>query len=104
MCLGQSAPAATTNTDIYTVPSATQTIVSTIAVCNRGATNATFSVAVRVAGAALANQHYLAYQATVVANQTTTMTLGVGMSTTDVITVWASAAQLSFSAFGVQNP
>jgi hypothetical protein len=36
--LGQSAPAATTEANVYTVPSATQTIVSTITVANRAAT------------------------------------------------------------------
>lgn len=45
--LGQSAPAATTNTDAYTVPAATQTVVSTITVCNRAATGGTYRIAVR---------------------------------------------------------
>lgn len=102
--VGQSAPAATTNTDLYTVPAATQAIVSTLAICNRAATATTYRVAVRPAGAALANQHYLVYDAAVAANTTTTITIGMSLATTDVITVYAGAATVSFTAFGVENP
>ena len=45
--LGQSNPAATTATTLYTVPSATSTVISTITICNQAATAATFRVAVR---------------------------------------------------------
>ena len=98
--LGQSAPSATTATTLYTVPSATQTVVSTIAVSNRAATAATYRIAIRPAGAALANQHYIAYDSTVAANDSTMLTIGITLATTDVITVYASTANLSFSAFG----
>lgn len=98
--LGQSAPSATTATTLYTVPSATSTIVSTITVCNRDSSAGTFRVAVRPAGASLANQHYLAYDAAISANNTTCLTLGITLATTDVITVYASSANMSFSAFG----
>jgi hypothetical protein len=98
--LGQVAPSATTNTTLETVPSATQAVVSTITVCNRAATSATYRIAVRPAGATLANEHYIAYDATVAANDSTFITIGVTLSATDVITVYASSANLSFSAFG----
>jgi hypothetical protein len=35
--LGQAAPTANTLTDVYTVPSATQAVISTITVCNQTA-------------------------------------------------------------------
>ena len=98
--LGQVAPSATTNTTLETVPSATQAVVSTIAVCNRGATSATYRIAVRPAGATLANEHYIAYDATITANNSTFITVGLTLATTDVVTVYASNANLSFSAFG----
>jgi hypothetical protein len=98
--LGQVAPSATTNTTLDTVPSATQCIVSTIAVCNRAATAATYRIAVRPAGATLANEHYIAYDSTITANNSTFITIGVTLAATDVITVYASTANLSFSAFG----
>jgi len=73
--LGQSAPSATTATDVYTVGSGKQAIVSTITVANRSATARTYRIAVRPAGAVLANQHYLAYDVTLAANDTTALTL-----------------------------
>ena len=98
--LGQSNPAATTATTLYTVPSATQAVVSTIVVANLTATAATFRIAVRVAGAALASSQYVAYDITVGASDSTTVTLGITLGATDVITVYGSTANITFSAFG----
>ena len=97
--LGQSNPSATTATTLYTVPAATSTIVSTIAVANLG-TSGTYRIAIRPAGASLANQHYIAYDGALNANDTVTYTLGITLATTDVITVYASSASFAFSAFG----
>lgn len=99
--LGQSAPSATTATTLYTVPSATSAVVSTINVCNRG-TAASFRIAVRPAGAALANQHYLAYDTPIPGSDSISVTIGVSLATTDVVTVYASSANLSFSVFGAE--
>jgi glucose-6-phosphate dehydrogenase assembly protein OpcA len=98
--LGQSNPAATTATTLYTVPASTSTVVSTIVVANLAATSATFRIAVRVAGAALANSQYVAYDVTVGASDSTALTLGITLGATDVITVYASTANLTFTAFG----
>jgi hypothetical protein len=98
--LAQSAPSATTNTDIYTVGSGKQAIVSTITVANRSASARTYRIAIRPAGATLANQHYIAYDVSVLANDTTALTLGITLTATDVVTVYASTADLSFGIFG----
>lgn len=98
--LGQSAPSATTNTDVYTVPSSTQTIISTISVCNRSQGELQFRIAVRPNGASISNEHYIAYDAKVAGNDSTFITVGVTADAGDVITVYASAANLSFSVFG----
>jgi hypothetical protein len=98
--LGQSNPSATTATTLYTVPSATQAVVSTIVVANLTATAATFRIAVRVAGATLANSQYVAYDITVGASDSTTITLGLTLGAADVITVYGSTANITFSAFG----
>ena len=98
--LGQSAPSATTNTDVYTVGAGKQAIVSTITVANRSATARTYRIAIRPAGATLANQHYIAYDVTLAANDTTALTLGITLTATDVVTVYASTTDLSFGIFG----
>jgi glucose-6-phosphate dehydrogenase assembly protein OpcA len=98
--LGQANPSATTATTLYTVPSSTSTVVSTVVICNQTATAATFRLSVRPAGGAQTNAMYLAYDVTVGASDSTALTLGITMATTDVLTVYASTATLSFTAFG----
>lgn len=100
--LGQSAPSATTNTDVYTVPSATSAVISTITVANRDSSAATYRVAVRPLGATIANQHYIVYGTQVPANDTISLTLGITLAATDVVTVYASTANLSFNLFGAE--
>lgn len=98
--LGQVNPSATTATDVYTVPSATQTIVSTISVCNLTQGELSFRIAIRPNAEALATKHYIAYDAKVAGNDTTFITVGATCDAADVITVYASSANLSFSVFG----
>lgn len=98
--LGQSNPSATTNTTLYTVPSSKEAVVSSLSICNLASSSATYRIAIRPAGASLANQHYLAYDVTVGAADTTIITVGITLATTDVITVYASTANLVFHAYG----
>ena len=98
--LGQSNPSATTATALYTCPSATEAVISTIVVCNQAASDATYRISVRPDGATLAAQHYLAYDVTVGASDSTTLTLGITLDASDVLEVYASTATLSFNAFG----
>ena len=98
--LGQAAPSATTNTNLYTVPASTQAVVSTIVVTNRSASIVAYRIAVRPAGAVVANQHFIAYDVNVDPLDSTAITLGITLNATDIITVYAGTANLSFSAFG----
>lgn len=98
--LGQSNPSATTATTLYTVPSATEAVISTITVCNQASTAATYRIAVRPDGASLAAQHYVAFDVSLPGNATDTLTLGITVNASDVITVYASSATMSFNAFG----
>lgn len=100
--LGQAAPAATTSTDLYTVPSATSAIISTVVITNRSTSPATFRLSQSLAGATLANKDYLAYDVAISSNSFITLTLGITMATTDKLRVYASTADLSFSAFGTE--
>jgi hypothetical protein len=98
--LGQQDPAATTLTTLYTVPAATMTIISAINVCNRSATPTTFRIAIRPAGAGIANQHYIAYDAEMLGNEIYSIADGITLATTDVVSVYATLATLSFNLFG----
>ena len=98
--LGQNTPVSNTATTLYTVPSLTNTVCSTISVCNSSANSATFRIALRPAGEALNIKHYINYDTTVAGNDSMYISLGITLATTDVITVYSSSANLSFSAFG----
>jgi hypothetical protein len=98
--LGQSNPSANTDTTLYTVPSATQAVVSTLSIANISATSTTFRVAVRPAGATLANSHYIAFDAPLLGNDSIHLSLGVSLAATDVVTVRAGTANVAFSLFG----
>lgn len=100
--LGQSNPAATTNTNLYTVPAGRQAVAATILVANQGSTSATYRIAIRPAGATLAAQHYIAFDTPITGNNTTAFTLGFGLAATDIITVYASTANLSFTVSGTE--
>lgn len=97
--LGQVKPAATTATTLYTVPSATSTVCSTLVICNQGVST-TVRVAIRPAGATLSAEHYILYDTTVNANDSVFLTVGVSLATTDVVTVYAGTATVSFNLFG----
>jgi len=100
--LGQVAPSATTDTTVYTVPSATEAVISTIVIASRAATAGTFRLAVRPNGAAIADQHYLAYDVPIAANDSTTLTLGLTLGAADVITAYCSSADISINIFGTE--
>lgn len=100
--IGQSNPSATTATTLYTVPSSTSAIISTIVVANQAATAGTFRIAIRPAGASLAASQYIAYDVPIPANDSIIISVGVTLATTDVVTVYASSANMSFSAFGAE--
>ena len=98
--LAQSIPSATSNTDIYTVPAITSTVASTLSICNQGATNATVNVAIRVAGAAITAKQYILFTMPINAYQSIFLTLGITLGAADVITVYATTANVSFNLFG----
>jgi hypothetical protein len=101
--LGQAAPNATTETDLYTVPASTSAVCSTITICNRAATAATFRVSVSAGGGATASKDYLYYDVTVAGNDTFAATFGMTLATTDKVRVYASTANLSFNLFGQET-
>lgn len=101
--LGQQNPSATTLTTLYTVPANTSTVVSSLTICNRSSTATTFRIAIRPLGAGISDTHYLYYDVFIGGNDTFIATIGISLATTDVISVYASAATLSFHAYGQEN-
>lgn len=100
--LGQVAPSATTETDLYTVPASTETIISTLTVANRSSSDATFRVSISSDGAATATKDYIAYDLSCAGNGVNYFTLGLTINATDKVRVYASSANLSFGLFGTE--
>lgn len=98
--LGQSAPTANTATALYTVPASTQTVISTINVCNTGTAPSIFRIAVRPNAETLAAKHYIIYDNTIVPQETITLTLGVTIDAADVFEIYSSRANVAFNLFG----
>jgi len=87
-------------TTIYTVPSATQSICSTLAICNRGLESAYYDIAIRPDGAALENKHLVTFDALVGGEDTITLTLGISLDAADIIQITSSGPDLSVTMFG----
>ena len=101
--LGQIAATANTTHNVYAVPASTQAVISSIVVVNRNSgANCTYRVAAQQAGAALANSHYLAYDAPIAALDPVALSLGVTLGNTDIISVYSANANISFSVFGTE--
>jgi hypothetical protein len=99
--LGQSAPANTSNADLYTVGAGKSAVISTLTVTNDTATAATGRIFVRVGGAAASLTNALVYDVSFAANSVTGFTFGITLAATDVITVQTGTANaLTFMAFG----
>ena len=99
--LGQSHPATTAEADVYTVPAATETIVSTLTITNVTATPANAKVWARINGAATGHVNAIIFDAPVAGNTTAAFTLGITLDATDIITVRSSTGNtLTFQLFG----
>jgi len=99
--LGQAHLTTTSPTDVYTVPASTETIISTMIVANITSSATTFDIALREDGDTLANKHYIAKEVPIAANDSTTLTLGMTLEATDVVTCQAGTADaLSFNLSG----
>jgi hypothetical protein len=86
--------AATSSTTLYTVPSATTTVVTDIAVCNSAATAATFTITLDGVD--------LLKTVTIAANSTASFNLKQVLATTKIIAGFASAVTVSFHISGVE--
>ena len=99
--LGQTVgtPALTT---LYTAGASEQAVISTITIANRGTAADTYRIAVRPDGESIANQHYIAYDASCPANDTIALTLGITLNGNDVVSVYSGTTNLTFNAFGAE--
>ena len=100
--LGQSNPALTSSTDLYTVPALTSAVCSTLNIANLSTTNGTFRLAVLPSGSTLQAKNYLAYDTIIPANDSIALTIGMTLGQYDKVLVYASSISQSFNLFGTE--
>lgn len=101
--LGQTAPGSGSPTNIYTVGNPMQAIISSIVVCNRGTTDATFRVWVAPNGIVTANDQYIYYDVPIAGNDTFIATVGITLDSQDIVRVQGGGTgggNLTFQLFG----
>jgi hypothetical protein len=101
--LGQTAPASTILTDLYIVPSSTETVISSLVVANRSTSASDkYRIAISPDGATLANEQYIAYDVIVPPADSVMLTLGLTINSADRILVYSLNGSISFSLFGME--
>jgi hypothetical protein len=101
--LGQVSPTNTSEATLYVVPSATEAVGSTLIIANISASAATATLRVRPAGIAAANKHIVLPEVTIFPNRALTLTIGLTLEATDLVTLQSSAGNaLSASLFGTE--
>ena len=98
--LGQVNPTTTSLTTLYTVPAAREAFVSTLSICNFGATTANVTVAVRQDGAAIDPKQHILYNIPIVPADSLFLTLGISLYQTDIVSVSSNTSSIAFGLFG----
>jgi hypothetical protein len=98
--LGQASPAAAVLADAYTVPAGRRAAIRVV-VTSRGGPE-TFRVAVSPLGAAIANEHYIAYNFVLDANDSLT-SAPIEVGETDVVRVRSLNGNISFTVDGLEE-
>ena len=90
-------------TDLYTVPAATSTVISSIVIANRSGSTRTFTLKGAIGGAADAAGQNLYPAVPLTKNNTFVTTIGICMAATDKLRIMADAAgALSVTVFGTE--
>lgn len=107
--LGQANPAAGVETDLYTVPAGTNTVVSCISICNftnsapyTTVNSGKFTITVSKAGAATTNKDIIYNLVNISQSDTYIANIGLTLDVGDVVRIVSSVNYLSFNLFGTE--
>jgi len=99
--LGQSKPAATNVTDLYTVPANTQAEAN-LFICNQNSSASDkYRVALRLGGEALDVKQYIAYDNEIQSGSTIIFS-GLALNGGDVVTIRSLNGDVSFNLVGLE--
>ena len=89
----------TTYATLYNTSPTTSAILSTMVICNRSSVDKKFRIAITSSAITPENQEFIAYDTTVAGEDSTFITIGVTLGTSDYIRVSSTDSNLSFTAF-----
>lgn len=99
--LGQSAPSDSNNTDLYTVPSSSSAVISTLIVSNVSSSAATCRIFVVPSAGSASTANAIIYDGPITENDFKAITIGITLAQGDKIVVQSSVGNsLTFQAFG----
>ena len=94
----QGTAAVSTYGTLFSTGAAETAVISTIAVCNTAASPATYRIAVMGSAGTPAAAEWIVYDTSVPANDTSFLTVGLGIGSSKFIRVSSSANTVTFSA------
>lgn len=98
--LAQLDPAAGIETLIYQVSAGSRALIQEMAVCNRSAIATSFRFSISKVGAATTTKDYLYYNIPIGPNDTFASDIGVTLSASDAVRVYAPNGNLTFTLIG----
>jgi hypothetical protein len=95
----QGTAAVGTFATLYTTPSSTEAVISSLVICNQSSSAITVRVGLDATAGTPGASEFLVYDASVAGNDTVALTLGITMEAGKFIRVSSSANTIAFSAF-----
>lgn len=91
-----------TYSTLYNTPSLTSAVISTITICNQTGAAITYRLGIASSATDPSSSEFLAYGATVAANDTIALTLGITLQAGKFLRVSTSSSSVSVIAFGTE--
>lgn len=101
--LGQNAPAAATNSDVYTVPAGRRAVISSLIAAETGGTTQAIRIYARKNGAAAAAGNEVIPDGSLAGNTHQPFTEGWTLAAGDVITSRSASGTVTFTLFGEET-
>jgi hypothetical protein len=98
--LAQGLTTADTSTTLYTVPSSTQAVVSTITVTNLQSSPANYSMRIKVSNAANDDKQLLFVDNPLSGSETNVISAGISLATGDVVAISGTTSLISINLYG----
>lgn len=101
--LGQEAPGPATSVDLYTVPADRRAVCSTLVICETASNLGTIRIHARPGGEAESTSNAIAYGVEIEPNSMVSLTMGITLAESDVVSVRSDVGAVTFTLFGEET-